>query len=324
MGLTNRLGALLDAAPPCAHLPIFRLLRLTCRILPRSVGSPRLTQLASHLSIPDGMAVRTKCGITLVETSKDILELLLFGEQETENTNFFTSVVPLVDLVIDVGAHLGYYALIASRLLHNKGQVLALEPVPSTFQGLLKNILANDLTNISARNVAVFSQTTELRLDVPVHAPFPGGTMAAGFYKGGMTNITVPAVALDDLLTEEIGTKKTMILIDIEGAEHYALQGMSRTLASVRPLLLLELHPAILASMAIDCRDTMEILRQIDYRCLMLGQGGKKLLEFDLANFKNAGSIPRWIVGMPGEDRGWAGILAHAGIEFPAKSCPDV
>ena len=72
------------------------------------------------------------------------------------------------DIVIDVGAHLGRYALISSHRVDNEGKVIAIEANPQVLEGLKKNIKLNESTttkNIISLNYAVYSEEkTKLNL----------------------------------------------------------------------------------------------------------------------------------------------------------------
>ena len=52
------------------------------------------------------------------------------------------------DIVVDIGAHIGYYTLIFARLVGPKGKVFAFEPEPNNFNLLIKNIKINGYKNI--------------------------------------------------------------------------------------------------------------------------------------------------------------------------------
>ena len=65
------------------------------------------------------------------------------------------------DTVVDVGAHIGLYTLIASNRVGSSGKVFAIEPDPMNFEILVQNIRLNNLENVLALNYAAYSEEGE-------------------------------------------------------------------------------------------------------------------------------------------------------------------
>ncbi len=132
------------------------------------------------------------------------------------------------DLVLDVGAGIGDFTMLAAKLVGNSGLVVAVEPSPTDFETLSRNIVGNGLTNVFPVNCAVGSErkTAELR--------FKGGEFRA------------PVQTLTSIL--EAARKKRpklaavgFLKLDIEGAETTALESMGGELEKVR-VIAIELH----------------------------------------------------------------------------------
>jgi len=70
------------------------------------------------------------------------------GSYEEETTKLFTEILKEGMTVLDIGANIGYFSLIASRLVGDKGKVFAFEPYHETFSLLQKNIEANGFNNV--------------------------------------------------------------------------------------------------------------------------------------------------------------------------------
>src|SRR5215213_9379966 len=109
------------------------------------------------------------------------------------------------DIVVDVGAHIGKYTIIASKMVGSKGKVIAIEAHPANYDILKRNIVINKLSNVIALNYAVHSMKTTVKLYEP--------GQEAGFtiYNTIMTDRTllnnqkyveVKADTLDSLLLE--------------------------------------------------------------------------------------------------------------------------
>lgn len=150
------------------------------------------------------------------------------------------------DIVVDVGAHIGKYTIIASKMVGSKGKVIAIEAHPVNYDILKQNIELNKLSNVIALNYAVHSQETMVKLYEP------GQEEGFTIYNTIMTDrislnnqkyIEVKANTLDSLLFEN-GTKEVnWIKIDVEGAEYEVLKGATEVLSASKCIsILVEIH----------------------------------------------------------------------------------
>lgn len=87
--------------------------------------------------------------------------LWLYGERELDHKWMLEEVVWSGARILDVGANIGYYAVMESLLVGEKGQILALEPSPENYRTLEKNILLNRAENVSLECVAVSNKTEQ-------------------------------------------------------------------------------------------------------------------------------------------------------------------
>jgi FkbM family methyltransferase len=140
--------------------------------------------------------------------------------------------------VVDVGAHIGYFTLLASHLVGESGKVMSFEPTPSTYDLLLRNVAG--LSNVIVVAHAAWDQRTTIRL-----RDFGGRYSAFNSFTAPRAPIAahrdfdVEAVPVDDEI-EEHGLRPAFIKIDVESAERQVLQGLTRTLGGVRPIVSLE------------------------------------------------------------------------------------
>lgn len=164
--------------------------------------------------------------------------LMASGRFEKNETLLIRKLLSDVDLFVNVGANIGYYCCHALSL--NKF-VIAIEPVQRNLHYLLKNIKNNSWeSKCDVFPVAVGESTNILNI-------WGGGT-GASLLKGWASipdsYVTqVPVISLDRLLSGAIEGKKTLIMIDIEGAELMLLKGAVNTLANdVRPIWIVEIN----------------------------------------------------------------------------------
>ena len=188
------------------------------------------------------------------EDSGGGLSAYLAGEYEPGTTTVVAAVLSPGDIVIDVGAHWGYFTLLAATLCGERGRVFAFEPHPRNYELLTKNIRGNGLKNVVAVQKAVANHTGTAKLfqarSTSGHSlcSIPLEWRSAG--DPAKEAMAVDTVALDDYFAQ-ISVEPRLIKMDIEGAEPLALAGMQR-LIERNPLLVLisEFNPAYLDAKA--------------------------------------------------------------------------
>lgn len=140
------------------------------------------------------------------------------------------------DVVIDIGANIGRYTLIMARKVGNEGIIVAVEPHPTNYCVLKKNIRLNALRNVVALNLAAWFTGSALTL-------FEGKTTGLHSVKTDMgrggNKVRVEAV---DAIVRELRLKRVdWIKIDVEGAEWEVLCGLLKTLDQHKPKLIIEI-----------------------------------------------------------------------------------
>jgi len=143
--------------------------------------------------------------------------------------------------VIDLGANIGYYTLLAAARVGPAGGVAAFEPDPTNAALLARSVAANGFTNVTLFPCAAAgaSAAVDLLLDDSNGRMVGPGTPGAR---------RVQAVALDDLLGP--GYRVDLIKMDIEGAEGLALAGMQMIIAANRPTIICEFSPPALRAVS--------------------------------------------------------------------------
>jgi FkbM family methyltransferase len=151
------------------------------------------------------------------------------------------------DTVIDVGAHLGRYALISANKVGKGGKVIAIEANPLVFQKLNKNLELNRFTNVTSLNYAVYSTKGKIKLFFPneglKNTLF--NTVVSDRAISSEKYIEVNADTLDNILYSlNINPMNVnWVKIDVEGAELEVLKGATNILAKGQDIsLLIEIH----------------------------------------------------------------------------------
>jgi FkbM family methyltransferase len=209
-----------------------RLYGFTRQVLPTAKGTVLLTVQGSKMYV-DGR-------------DKDIgFALLVTGVYETYQTQLFKNTVQPGMIVVDVGANIGYYTLLAARLVGSKGIVYAFEPEPTGYELLCKSIAINGYTNIIATQKALSNVSGKTKLYVdPNHIGVSSlARDSAAVYGGVVGCLNVETVTLDDFL-KAIGNDKVDVLkVDVEGAEELVLSGAQKVLDYNNLTIFLEFIP---------------------------------------------------------------------------------
>ncbi len=134
--------------------------------------------------------------------------------------------------VIDVGANIGYYTVIAGKRVGQNGKVFSFEPEPKNFSYLKQNIEVNNLKNVTPSQVALSNKTGTENLFL-----FSENTGSYSLVDNRKTQTSIPVKI--DMLDNVLQEKVDIIKMDIEGAEYLALEGMKQVISRSPGLIIM-------------------------------------------------------------------------------------
>jgi FkbM family methyltransferase len=139
------------------------------------------------------------------------------------------------EVFLDVGAHIGKYALQVAKIVGERGLVIAVEPDPENFKALILNAKLNNFKNVIALNIAAWSKEEMLRL-------FKASDRGHHSVKHdfGLGFVKVRARPLDNVLKELDVKCVDWIKVDVEGSEYEVLLGLRETLKRCNPNVIVE------------------------------------------------------------------------------------
>lgn len=155
-----------------------------------------------------------------------------FDRMESEQTERFVKELEAGQTFFDVGANVGYYSILASRLVGPAGKVVAFEPVTRNIAYLQRHIELNDAANVRLLPFAVSSSNGLLSFSTG-----PNSAMGSIDESG---DVLVAAVTLDDI-AERLNLRPDVVKMDVEGAEMDVFRGAGKVFAA-RPKLFLSTH----------------------------------------------------------------------------------
>lgn len=158
----------------------------------------------------------------------------MFGVWEPHMTRWLRGRLRPGDTFIDVGANIGYYSVLASRLVGDGGRVVAVEASPAFHQKLQQQVRLNNCGNVRAVNGAVSDERKMLTFVLASSANMGANSIVP--YEGAAeSSFEIEALPLPDILTAAEIASARVIKIDVEGAEGPVVRGLAPMLDKLRP-----------------------------------------------------------------------------------------
>ncbi|MCS4537246.1 MAG: FkbM family methyltransferase [Thaumarchaeota archaeon] len=165
-------------------------------------------------------------------------ELALFKIHEPISTQILNKLVKGGHYCLDIGANIGYYALLTAGIVGKTGHVMALEPHPANFSKLLENVSINNLSNIDCSNVACSNHDGKAIMETSLQSNWHRIAQENG--NGGL-EVQVRKV---DTLARNL-TQLNLMRMDVEGHEYEVIEGSHNTIGTFKPALFMEFHPTL-------------------------------------------------------------------------------
>jgi len=169
---------------------------------------------------------------------------------------------------VDVGANIGLYTVAAARMVGPAGSVLAIEPSERERALLQRNLARNGNTAAQIETRAVGERDGEVaRLHLADIQHGGQNTLGAVVYENVriVSDQLVNIATLDSILADHGLSSVDVVKIDVEGGEHAVLMGASHLLASLRPIVMLELQDESLAAQGSSANEVLATLAERHY-----------------------------------------------------------
>lgn len=180
---------------------------------------------------------------------------LALGLYEKFEADLLRSILQPGMTVVNVGANLGYYTLVASKHVGETGKVIAFEPEPRIYAILEKNV--GSLKNVELRKEAVSDKAGEMTLYLS-ELSMRENTLVPVTYMS--KSVQVKTVTLDSMLDHA-----DVIIMDIEGFEPFAFAGMQRLLTK-DVILIFELNPRLIRVGHNEPVDVLNMLHSLGFQ----------------------------------------------------------
>lgn len=176
----------------------------------------------------------TKFGAKIFVTLPDLIQsrIYFFGFWEPNLTHFIRHSLRAGDSFVDVGANIGYFSLLASRIVGERGQVFSVEASPFIHKKFLRNIDINKCRNIRSFNVAASDMEGSLSIYLGNNENLGATTTVASIAVKSAQKLeaVIPAKPLPAIIGVENLLGARLIKIDVEGAELSVVRGIGQLL----------------------------------------------------------------------------------------------
>jgi FkbM family methyltransferase len=248
---------------------LYRAGRAYVRYAPRMPGKAALIRHLDPALRDDPLTAtaRTRFGAAIPVVTSDIIQRYLyqFGIWEPHLTRWIQRTLRPGDTFIDVGANIGYYTLLAARLVGPGGHVVAIEPSPQFRQVMTSAISSAQHRNIRVAGVAAAGVRKQETFWLEDPANLGGTTMIRP--RCGTPVFTADVLPLTEILTMEEARRARLLKIDVEGAEAQVIEGLVPMLSSLRPdaEITVEITPRLLARQGQTPDDVLSPLREAGF-----------------------------------------------------------
>ena len=159
---------------------------------------------------------------------------MLNGNYEPAKTAAILESVLPGQTTYDIGGHVGYYAILQSKIVGAEGHVFCFEPRPLNIEYLKRHIKINSINNVTLVESAVSDKQGQARFEDSV------GTGTG--YLSDRGSLSVRTTRIDSLIEKEGYPIPDFIKLDVEGGEIAAIHGAENTIVQHRPRMLIATH----------------------------------------------------------------------------------
>ncbi|MFE4856100.1 FkbM family methyltransferase [Streptomyces sp. NPDC056670] len=233
---------------------------------------------------PRRRVVESRSGARFAVDTQDLIQryLYLFGVWEPHMTSWLRGRLRPGDVFVDVGANIGAFSMLASRLVGDGGRVVAIEASPEFHRRLLQHVELNGCGNVRAVNVAVADSRKTLTF-VLASLKNMGANSIVPFDGPAESTFEMSALPLSEVLRADEIAKARVIKIDVEGAEGGVVRGLAPVLGELRAdvEIAVEVTPERMVQLGDSVEELTEVMRKHGFNA------------YRLVNEYSAGSYPR-------------------------------
>ena len=280
--MTEKVETESSSRPRTIRTPVYYLSRLKLHVENRTLGArvrlaverllgrirssrwERLKRKRQHID------VKIECAVTMRLYFDNVISKDIFCYNHEKNERrFLCRFLRKGDAFLDIGANMGLYSLLASKLAGPTGQVYAFEPDPNTYRRLLLNLELNGLENVSCHQIALSDreEVRDMKISSGAYDAYNSfGTPVRG--EGTFEKLRITCATCDGFLENEgLADRRIAYLkVDVEGWETRVLQGAEALLRrDDAPVLQIEFNDQAAKAVDTPCVDLYRWLEQLGF-----------------------------------------------------------
>ena len=202
-------------------------------------------------------------------------ETLNFDQYEKVDSDMILSLIESDYHIFDIGANIGWYSLNIAKLYPN-AKISSFEPIPSTFQGLKRNIEINDVQNIQIYNCGFSDEEKSLIFYLQPESSVSASSANITDSSNAL-EVVCNVKRLDDFVKEKMDCKIDFIKCDVEGAELFVYLGGIESIQFNLPIIFTEMLRKWSAKFNYHPNEIINLLSGVGYRCF--AARGNHLIE---------------------------------------------
>jgi FkbM family methyltransferase len=192
------------------------------------------------------------------------------GNYENENFEFLKQHCKPGAVIIDIGAHIGLFSVVASKIAGENGKVYAFEPSPTTYAFLQRTIQLNKAGSIiETFQKAVSSAVGTTKFYISDDVIDNSNSLVSYLDDRKLKGIDIVLTTVDAFADEKKIQQLSFIKIDVEGAEYDTLRGAVKTLKTLRPYCMVGIHPAAIKAKGDILGDIYDFIKQCNYQIIV-------------------------------------------------------
>jgi FkbM family methyltransferase len=240
------------------------------------------------------LPTRLPSGIWWLSQNDDCSQALIAGKFENPEVSFVLRFLAHGMTVLDIGAHHGYYTLLAAKSVASRGKVFSFEPSPRERRALRWNTILNRRINIRIQPFALGNTRGESSLYVADHFNSGLNSLRPQVVVSDVVRVPITVTTLDSWIAAHPLKKVDFIKLDVEGGELDVLKGAQQFLSRhPRPVILAEVQDVRTTPWGYPAKDILTFLADRQFSWFSLTSAGSLVeLSLDAGNFE--GNFVAW------------------------------
>ena len=213
--------------------------------------------------------------------------MILRGRFENEERRFVEQILQPGMVVLDIGAHHGYYTLLASQKVGPQGRVIAFEPSARERRNLLQHLQLNACTNVQVEENALGETEGNEKFFIVNGRETGCNSLRPPVVRKSTYVVEVPITRLDEYVQRQNLARVDFVKMDVEGAEWAVLKGATDFLERrPRPIIFCEVQDLRTRAWGYPAREIVDYLRQRGFRWYVpSADGNMQQLDLDQNEF---------------------------------------